>query len=201
MVLVRPFDCLKNNVLNIYNEGVLLLTFCLLIGVNIGDASDTFQSYVGWLLIVLILFSLLATWGMLLPAAAKDAWDQIKKCFSKAQPPRPVRPSRAIRAHRTKGTRSAIPEMYQKQKKGEPQRSDVEDDKDIPEEKFEEKLEEKPIEKSDACLENPNPDNEPSIDSPHFEPNARTAFYLPSKKPLNSPTNRQAPKKGGRRLA
>ncbi len=71
LVTVNPFEENMSNLINIYNEGVLVLTFISVLIMNVADFSEFVVRVWGWILIVLILLSLLTTWLITIPPTVK----------------------------------------------------------------------------------------------------------------------------------
>ncbi len=83
LVLVWPFKSRIDNITNIFNEAVLLLVFASLMGVQYIEMSDNAMSKLGWFLIVLVGFSLLLTWILLVPNLIKGCWDTVKSIWNR----------------------------------------------------------------------------------------------------------------------
>ena len=72
LTVYRPFNDIRNNVMNIYNEFIFGLAFLTTLLTNVNVISSTYVETCGWLVIGLIMISLLATWVMVLPVAIRD---------------------------------------------------------------------------------------------------------------------------------
>jgi len=77
--IVRPFDKLVNNVLNIYNEAVVLICYSTVGILNSGRFKSRTVMNTGWFLVGLVLLSLAASWVVMLPGATKELYNTIKE--------------------------------------------------------------------------------------------------------------------------
>lgn len=66
LIVVRPFNSLVNNVVNLYNEFILLFTFGSVLAFNIFSFDSNQLSICGWVILVFILLSLVLTWVLLI---------------------------------------------------------------------------------------------------------------------------------------
>ena len=78
-----PFSKTFDNQINIYNEAVIIVTFISILIMNTYDFLEYTREIWGWVLIVSIAFSLLATWVEVIPGVVKELWIDIKKLFKK----------------------------------------------------------------------------------------------------------------------
>ena len=78
-ITVRPYEYWQANALYIYNEMVFILTFGILLIVNIWDFDDVAQSSLGWIIIGIVLLSLALTWITLFPPIVEAAYRQIRE--------------------------------------------------------------------------------------------------------------------------
>lgn len=73
LLLAKPFDGIINNVINIYNEILVLVCFLSVLTMNVISFSDTVTSIWGWILIGLILLSLCSIWIVTIPTMYAQA--------------------------------------------------------------------------------------------------------------------------------
>ena len=67
LIIASPFKSFIDNVMNIYNESILALSYLLTIILNTHNIPEAIARIIGWCLVGLILLSLMAIWGTLLP--------------------------------------------------------------------------------------------------------------------------------------
>jgi len=80
-----PFKGPGSNVINIYNEALLIVIFISIIFINEFPTSNETMNNVGWFLIALILISLFATWYMVIPNLIRETYENFKQCFRKSE--------------------------------------------------------------------------------------------------------------------
>eukprot|EP01022_Parablepharisma_sp_SALTPOND_P016486 TRINITY_DN2423_c0_g1_i1.p5 TRINITY_DN2423_c0_g1~~TRINITY_DN2423_c0_g1_i1.p5 ORF type:complete len:227 (-),score=5.23 TRINITY_DN2423_c0_g1_i1:179-859(-) len=85
MLVYFPFEGFKNNMLNIYNECVIIAIYIAVFFINVFPTSEYTIEATGWVLIVAVLVSLLATWILLLPAACREVLNVLRSCFAKRE--------------------------------------------------------------------------------------------------------------------
>lgn len=86
LCIARPFDKTLSNVLNIYNEVIVVFCYSAIAIINIGQFTTRTIMNVGWMLISVILLSLGASWFIMLPGATKELIKSFKEyIFSEAQ--------------------------------------------------------------------------------------------------------------------
>jgi len=81
LITVRPFVKVSDNFLNIYNEFVLLFCFISAYTMNSTFLEEKGISAWGWVMVVLVLSSLLATWILIMPSALKAFINSVYECF------------------------------------------------------------------------------------------------------------------------
>ena len=72
MIKYLPFAAKWDNILNVYNETVVSLTFIAVYFLNLFAAETSLCDIFGWIIISLILVSLGITWALLFPPAIKE---------------------------------------------------------------------------------------------------------------------------------
>jgi len=77
--IVRPFDKLLDNILNIYNEAVVLISYSTVGILNSGHFKSSTVMNIGWFMVGLVLLSLAASWVVMLPGATKELYNTIKE--------------------------------------------------------------------------------------------------------------------------
>jgi hypothetical protein len=80
LLCLRPFKTKIDNILNIINEFILVLVFACLAGIQKAELSTNAESKIGWLMIVMVLFSLLFTWVLFVPEIIKGILELLKGC-------------------------------------------------------------------------------------------------------------------------
>jgi len=81
LVIVRPFESNYDNLINIYNEFILLFGFCSAFIMNTMNISEFGVQIWGYFLTVLLLSSLLTTWILIMPTTVKQAIESVKDCI------------------------------------------------------------------------------------------------------------------------
>eukprot|EP00826_Nyctotherus_ovalis_P023161 TRINITY_DN17820_c0_g1_i1.p1 TRINITY_DN17820_c0_g1~~TRINITY_DN17820_c0_g1_i1.p1 ORF type:complete len:152 (-),score=17.99 TRINITY_DN17820_c0_g1_i1:255-710(-) len=85
LILVKPFDDFMSNIVNTYNELVILLTFGTVLLFNMIDVSTNTLEICGWTILVLMLISLILAWGQLLPPMIMGVVKMLKGVRSKSK--------------------------------------------------------------------------------------------------------------------
>ena len=81
IIKIKPYKDLYENILNIYNESVLIISYTTAITITLYETPSEILIIIGWVLIVLVGVSLIITWSMLGPGIAKEIYKYIKtKC-------------------------------------------------------------------------------------------------------------------------
>lgn len=75
---IKPFKSRTENLANIYNEAVVLITFISVLILNLKEFPEVAMNVVGWVAIVLILVSLCYLWLTTLPQIAKEIRSTIR---------------------------------------------------------------------------------------------------------------------------
>ena len=83
LLYYQPFDTRKDNLINLYNEGVLVITFLTLFIIQFFNINPRTDMIIGWGLVGLILLSLLLTWILILPPLVKMAFSKCRSIFYK----------------------------------------------------------------------------------------------------------------------
>jgi len=71
-IIIRPYEDILQNVLNAYNEIVLLSIFAGIITFNTSEFDEESVKMTGWALIGMILLSLVCTWTLTIPGMIKE---------------------------------------------------------------------------------------------------------------------------------
>ena len=82
LIYFKPFDTFKDNLINIYNECVLVITFLMLAIIQFITQTSKSEMIIGWSLVGLILLSLLLTWILILPPIVKLVFTKCRAIFS-----------------------------------------------------------------------------------------------------------------------
>ena len=78
------FVNISDNIMNIFNEVIIMGCFSSSLFLNLADASENFGKILGWVLIILIGLSLIITWLITLPDLLIESWKSINQiCKSK----------------------------------------------------------------------------------------------------------------------
>jgi len=86
LCIVRPFKNFTSNILNIANEGIVVICFSSIGILNMETFKSNTIMNVGWMLISLVLLSLGTSWFVMLPGATKELINTVKELiFGKAQ--------------------------------------------------------------------------------------------------------------------
>eukprot|EP00826_Nyctotherus_ovalis_P062851 TRINITY_DN9163_c0_g1_i1.p1 TRINITY_DN9163_c0_g1~~TRINITY_DN9163_c0_g1_i1.p1 ORF type:complete len:125 (-),score=27.06 TRINITY_DN9163_c0_g1_i1:191-565(-) len=80
LILAKPFKDVTNNVVNTYNELVIVACFLSVLAMNVTDFSESAASIWGWVLIGLILISLFSIWVIVIPDVVSAVYDYLKSC-------------------------------------------------------------------------------------------------------------------------
>eukprot|EP00826_Nyctotherus_ovalis_P054650 TRINITY_DN7174_c0_g1_i6.p1 TRINITY_DN7174_c0_g1~~TRINITY_DN7174_c0_g1_i6.p1 ORF type:complete len:142 (-),score=18.66 TRINITY_DN7174_c0_g1_i6:86-511(-) len=80
---VGPFEKSKDVFINIFNEAVIVFTFVSVIVMNAYELPEFLINLWGWFLIILVVFSLVATWVISLPGVIKSLIKDFKNLFIK----------------------------------------------------------------------------------------------------------------------
>jgi len=80
-----PFKGPGSNVLNIFNEGILLAVYLSALFINVWPVENSIINLIGWVLIGLILISLIWTWITTLPNMLKETYQYLKDLCSPKQ--------------------------------------------------------------------------------------------------------------------
>lgn len=83
VAVVRPFKEKCDNFINIFNEATIVFTFISVIVMNNYTFSALVMKVWGWILVAPVIFSLIATWIIVLPGAFKELKKSIMKLFKK----------------------------------------------------------------------------------------------------------------------
>ncbi len=75
-IFIRPYESMQANAIYVYNELVLVVTFCVLLAVNFVEINDTVQASLGWMAITFILLSFILTWVILSPPMVHALFQQ-----------------------------------------------------------------------------------------------------------------------------
>ena len=82
MALIRPFTTITDNILNIYNESVLFISYLTSLILTIFDTPEKYLYIIGWILIVFVGTSLLITWTLLGPGMMREIFKLLKSfCY------------------------------------------------------------------------------------------------------------------------
>ena len=79
VLLCRPFKDPYDNLLNAFNELVLLIIYTLTLLVNMLPILTQYAGIFGWVMIVLVLASLAATWILMIPGAIKEFINTVRE--------------------------------------------------------------------------------------------------------------------------
>lgn len=82
---VRPFEKREDNIINAFNELVLVFIFASTAVINKCDLSESAVSVWGWIFILLLASSLLLTWIIILPNTFKELKKSITNFFKKKE--------------------------------------------------------------------------------------------------------------------
>jgi len=81
LIKVRPFENISDNVVNIFNELILIVCYVSAFIMNTFSIDEkTFQMW-GYILVGFVLSSLLITWVLIMPSALKGAINGFKDCI------------------------------------------------------------------------------------------------------------------------
>eukprot|EP00826_Nyctotherus_ovalis_P051755 TRINITY_DN6483_c0_g2_i2.p1 TRINITY_DN6483_c0_g2~~TRINITY_DN6483_c0_g2_i2.p1 ORF type:complete len:121 (-),score=23.94 TRINITY_DN6483_c0_g2_i2:33-395(-) len=78
LLLVKPFKSDTNNVMNVYNELVIMVCFLSVLAMNLLNLAESARNIWGWILIGLVLISLLSIWATTIPDMISTAWNYFK---------------------------------------------------------------------------------------------------------------------------
>eukprot|EP00826_Nyctotherus_ovalis_P043428 TRINITY_DN4573_c0_g1_i2.p1 TRINITY_DN4573_c0_g1~~TRINITY_DN4573_c0_g1_i2.p1 ORF type:complete len:132 (+),score=28.25 TRINITY_DN4573_c0_g1_i2:365-760(+) len=73
LLLAKPYEDMINNVVNVYNELVIMACFLSVLMMNVVNFNELTTSLWGWGLIALILVSLLSIWAITVPGMVSAA--------------------------------------------------------------------------------------------------------------------------------
>ena len=80
LIYYMPFDDLVINLLNIYNEVILLIGFITSLVMTLEDFSDTTNKTWGWIIIGMIILSLVLTWMIIFPKVIMEVCQLLGYC-------------------------------------------------------------------------------------------------------------------------
>jgi hypothetical protein len=81
---VQPFDDWLNNMINVYNELVIIITFISVLMMNTMNLPEQITNLWGWILVILILLPLLSVWIITIPGIIS----MLCKCFKALKSPK-----------------------------------------------------------------------------------------------------------------
>ena len=73
------FINISDNIINVFNEVIIMGSFTSVLFMNLIDTSESFEKILGWILIILIGIFLAITWGITLPDLFIDLWKSVRK--------------------------------------------------------------------------------------------------------------------------
>jgi len=71
---VKPFDGKFNNRLNIYCEFVVIITFALILLMNLFTLPELITKILGWVMVCMIVIVLICIWISVIPATLKSLY-------------------------------------------------------------------------------------------------------------------------------
>ena len=82
-IIVKPFDKVEGNFLNVYNEFIIAFSFFSILIMNNYELSDFMMSIWGWILTIPVIGSLFITLYFTLPQMLEELKKTITNCFTK----------------------------------------------------------------------------------------------------------------------
>ena len=74
LLYVKPFDGKFNNRLNIYCEFVVIITFALILLMNLFTLPELITKILGWIMVCMIVIVLICIWISVVPATLKSLY-------------------------------------------------------------------------------------------------------------------------------
>ena len=82
-IIVKPFDKVESNFLNVYNEFIIAFSFFSVLIMNNYELSDFMMKIWGWILTIPVIGSLFISLYFTLPQMLEELKKTITKCFTK----------------------------------------------------------------------------------------------------------------------
>jgi len=82
-LIIKPFEKTKDNLINIFNEIAITMTFVLVLIMNNIELPEVLVNIMQWILIVPLIISLISTWIIIFPDILEGLKKSLKELFKK----------------------------------------------------------------------------------------------------------------------